>query len=309
MVTASAPGKVILLGEHAVVFGYPAISMAVDLRLRLQVTPGAHFTLNDHHLSAKSHAYICQALTDQWVGGPLAIRTDSDFPSGSGLGSSAAVSVSMLAALHELNHEQFNEANIAQGAFNIESVVQGRASPIDTSTSAHGHGIMIDRKPGEGLLWHIKRDTREWYIHHCEVPEMTLVVGFTGINAPTGPQVAKVKRYFDKNTFAREVVAEIGSLTSDGLKCLRQNDRVGLGRLMTRDHKMLAILGVSCKALDKLVQASMPYSYGAKLTGSGGGGSMIALTDRPLEVAEVIASKGGTPFIVRTGVPGVRIEK
>ncbi len=117
-----------------------------------------------------------------------------------------------------------------------------------------------------------------------------------------------MKRYVDHSSFAREVVEEIGSLTLDGLKRLRDQDMVGLGELMTRDHKLLAILGVSCQALDKLVEAALPYSYGAKLTGSGGGGSMIALTDRPEQVAEGIKNKGGTPFIVHTGVPGVRKE-
>ena len=102
--------------------------------------------------------------------------------------------------------------------------------------------------PGPGLLWHISRDVREWYIHHCTVPKMTLVVGFTGISAPTGPLVAKVKRYVDHSGFAREVVEEIGGLTVEGVKCLRSQDMVGLGALMTKDHRLLAILGVSCGA-------------------------------------------------------------
>ncbi len=81
-----------------------------------------------------------------------------------------------------------------------------------------------------------------------------------------------------------------------------------LGRLMTRDHKLLSILGVSCDALNKLVNAALPYSYGAKLTGSGGGGCMLALTDRPDKVCEAIEARGGTPYVVRTGGPGARME-
>ena len=77
---------------------------------------------------------------------------------------------------------------------------------------------------------------------------------------------------------------------------------------MTRNHKLLSILGVSCNELNKLVNASLPYSYGAKLTGSGGGGSMIALTDHPEEVCEAIRLRGGTPIVVRTGEEGVRLE-
>ncbi|OPY31001.1 MAG: Mevalonate kinase [Methanomassiliicoccales archaeon PtaU1.Bin124] len=308
-VTASAPGKVILLGEHAVVFGKTAISVAVGLRLHCRAEPSSFFSLNGHLLSPQTHGYIYQCVQQEWRGDPIAFQTRSEFPSGSGLGSSAAVTTSTLAVLAGMNGKGIDEERIARQAFTVESDVQGRASPIDTSTSSHGHGILIDSKPGPGLLWHIQKDTREWYIHHCPVPQLTLVVGFTGISAPTGPLVAKVKRYADKNTFAREVIEEIGMLSQEGVVCLRRNDQEGLGRLMTKDHRLLAILGVSCKELDKLVEAALPYSYGAKLTGAGGGGSMIALTDRPEIVAEEIRNKGGTPFIVRTDVAGVTLEK
>jgi mevalonate kinase len=198
---------------------------------------------------------------------------------------------------------------LANQAFEVESQVQGRASPIDTSASTHGEGIFVSGRGGEELLWYIQRDTREWFIHHCDVPRLSIVVGFTGINAPTGPLVAKVKRYADHTTFARDIIEEIGQVTMEGMKCLKANDLSGLGALMTRDHKLLAILGVSHPRLDKLVQASLPYSYGAKLTGAGGGGSMIALTDHPEMVAEAIKRKGGVPFLVKTGVPGVRIDE
>jgi mevalonate kinase len=208
-----------------------------------------------------------------------------------------------------MRNETLDEEWIARKGFDIESKVQGRASPIDTSTSTHGYGVMIDSKPGKDLLWHIQRDTREWYIHHCRVPQMTLVVGFTGISAPTGPLVAKVKRYVDKSSFAREIIEEIGSLSKDGIDRLMKNDLVGLGKLMTKDHRLLAIFGVSCNELDKLVEAALPHSYGAKLTGAGGGGSMIALTDDPISVVEAIKRKGGVPYVVRTGVPGVLMEK
>jgi mevalonate kinase len=199
--------------------------------------------------------------------------------------------------------------NVARDAFEIESIVQGRASPIDTSTSAHGSGIFVNKVKGEDFIWELAKDIRHWDIHHCDVPQLNLVVGFTGISAATGPLVAKVKRFADKSKFAREIIEEIGQLTIEGREALRRNDAVKLGSLMTRDQKLLAILGVSCQALDDLIYASLPYSYGAKLTGAGGGGSMIALTDRPDQVAEIIRGKGGYPIKVRTGAPGVKLEK
>jgi mevalonate kinase len=307
MVVTSAPGKLILLGEHAVVFGQPAIATAISLRLRCRATPSTAFTVNGYPLSERGHPYIHSAIRAGWKGKPLAIETDADFPSGSGMGSSAAVSVATLAALHHMRGE-IDPRQIAEEAFGVELAVQGRASPIDTSVSTHGQGILVDDKEGPGLLWHMSRDTRHWYIHHLEVPQLSLVIGFTGICAPTGPLVAKVKRYADRTGFARDLIEEIGALTREGMGALKRKDLVRLGQLMTADHKLLTVLGVSCRELDTLVDACLPLSYGAKLTGAGGGGSMVALTDRPAEVSDLIRKRGATPFTVRTGVDGVRVD-
>lgn len=307
MVTASAPGKLILMGEHAVVFGQPAIALAIDLRLSCSATPSRSFSVNGEALSERPHSYVLEALRLAWDSSPIAIRIDSNLPSGSGLGSSAAVTVAVLAALLSLKRS-FGEEAVARTGFEVESAVQGRASPIDTSTCAHGHGILIDKRPGEGLLWHIKKDKREWYVHHCDVPEMEMVVGYTGVVGHTGPLVAKVKRFAERSRFGMETIEEIGQLTSEGLAMLRAGDKVGLGRLMTLNQKLLAIAGVSSPELEKLIAASQPHSYGAKLTGAGGGGSMIALTDKPSEVCEAIRRRGGVPYIVRTGARGVFVS-
>ncbi|MDD1769910.1 MAG: mevalonate kinase [Methanomassiliicoccales archaeon] len=307
MPTATAPGKVILLGEHAVVFGQPAIAAAINLRLRCRATRAEITTLNGAVLSDAAHPYVSAAVRLAAKVGGCTIVTDSEIPSGSGLGSSAAVCVAALAALTS-SGRGIDYADVATKAFEVESQVQGRASPIDTSVSTHGQGVLVDKEEGEGLLWHIKRDTREWYVHHCPVPNLSLVVGYTGVNAPTGPLVAKVKRYYDRTVFARDIVEEIGQLTREAIPRMKKKDVVGLGELMTRDHRLLAVLGVSTPLLDKFVEGCLPYSYGAKLTGAGGGGSMIALTDRPDKVVEVIRSRGGTPYAVRIGEPGVRLE-
>jgi len=307
MVVTSAPGKVILLGEHAVVFGRPAIALAIGLRsrCRAQVTDG-HIGGGDR-IGVQHGSYVSTAIQQNWDGRPLDIEVQSQLPSGSGLGSSAAVTVAALGAMASLKG-QFDVEAIARQAFEVESLVQGRASPIDTSVSAHGKAIFISSERGSDLLWHISKDTRNWYIHDCEVPDMTLVVGFTGNKAPTGPLVAKVKRYVDHTRFAREIIDEIGDITMDGLNRMRSGDVEGLGRLMSRNHALLTILGVCTPPLQKLVDAALPHSYGAKLTGAGGGGSMIALTDTPEKVAEAIKGRGGIPFIVRTGVEGVKVE-
>ncbi len=307
MSAASAPGKIILMGEHAVVFGRPAIALAIDLRLRCSVRPSTATMLNGQPMDERAGPYIDTVLREHWKGGPLAVDVASDLPSGSGLGSSAAVTVALLGAIAASGGRIVPE-DIARRAFDVESMVQGRASPIDTSISSHGRGIFVSSQKGDNLLWEISRDTRRWFIHDCEVPKMTIVVGFTGNKAPTGPLVAKVRRYAEHSGFAREIIDEIGTLTLDGLERMRQGDVEALGRLLTRNHNLLTILGVSTPELQKLVDAAMPYSYGAKLTGAGGGGSMIALTDEPEKVAAAIKRRGGMPFIVRTGEEGVREE-
>lgn len=307
MTAASAPGKVILMGEHAVVFGRPAIALAIDLRLRCSVRPSGVPMLNGQPMDDRAGPYLAAVLREHHSGVPLAVNITSDLPSGSGLGSSAAVTVAALGALSTARGG-IDQQDIARKAFDIESTVQGRASPIDTSISSHGGGIFISSQRSGDLLWEISRDTRRWFIHDCAVPRMTLVVGFTGNKAPTGPLVAKVRRYAERSGFAREIIDEIGALTVEGRTRMDAGDVEALGRLLTKNHNLLAILGVSTPALQKLVDAALPYSYGAKLTGAGGGGSMIALTDRPDKVAEAIKARGGVPFIVRTGAEGVRAE-
>ena len=138
---------------------------------------------------------------------------------------------------------------------------------------------------------------------------MAFVIGYTGKSAPTGPLVERVRRYRDSNSFAKDIIDEIGRVTLEGVKALHENNKVSLGKLMTEDHKLLSILGVSSPELNRLVDAANIYSYGAKLTGAGGGGSMIALTDEPYKVSKTIRLHGGNPIIVKTNVPGVTIEK
>jgi len=308
MLITSAPGKIILLGEHAVVYGQPAIALAIDLRLKCRIHFSEDFRVNGWKMSRSINPYITTAVDKVWRGPPLSIYTDSRIPSGSGLGSSAAVSVSLIAGLMHMR-EGFTEREVAKLAFEVESEVQGRASPIDTSVSAHGYGIFIDRKEGGDFLWMIEKDTRRWYIHHIPVEEMTFVIGYTGIHAPTGLLVDRVRMRVEKSENARSIIREIGAISEEGLRALQHVDLVELGDLMNRNHKLLSSLGVSSPELEKLVMAARPHAYGAKLTGAGGGGSMIALTDTPDRVCEAIKFAGGEPILARAGVMGVRVEQ
>jgi len=304
--TASAPGKLIVLGEHAVVYGKPAVALAIDRRITCTLNAADETTLNGKVFESEKHPYLQHMMMR--TKNRIRIVTESGIPPGSGLGSSAALCTSFLKALSALDGTDISENELAAAAFETEYTVQGRASPLDTSASTHGMGIVVNGPEDSGeYLWDISKEDRKWTVRNLRVPEMTFVVGYTGLHAPTGPLVEKVRKYKDKTGFATDIVNEIGDITVDGIDALRRNDVTELGSIMTKDHKLLSILGVSCKELNKLVNASMKYSYGAKLTGAGGGGSMVALTDRPEKVCESITLHGGRPFVIRTGQPGAKL--
>ena len=307
MTRCSAPGKIILFGEHAVVFGKSALALAIDLRIASGVTRSSGYSVNGHPMKKKHHAYISASLDEAWNGPPIDIETSSEIPSGSGLGSSAAVTVSCVGAMLA-EKGKFELESIARMAFEVESRVQGRASPIDTSTSTHGHGVIVSPEKLDDFLWRIEKGNTRWNIHHCEVPKLSFVVGYTGIHASTGPLVAKVKKLVDSDEKAARDISRIGDIVAEGVDALKKGDKRKVGTLMTENHQILNELGVGHSALDKLVEACSGISYGAKLTGAGGGGSMICLTDEVERVSKAIADAHGEPIIVRVGCDGVRME-
>jgi len=308
MNVCSAPGKMILLGEHAVVFGKPALALAIDLRISSSVYPSSQYSVNGHPMRKKHHAYISAALDEAWNGPPINIDTDSELPSGSGLGSSAAVTVSCIAAM-TVSKGKLDPEKIARKAFEVENVVQGSASPTDTSTSTHGQGVLVTPERMSDLLWTISKGERSWNVHHCDVPHLEFVVGYTGIHAATGPLVAKVKKFVDSDENAKMAISRVGEIVLDGVDALGRGDKGKLGKLMDENHALLNLLGVGHPALEVLVEACRGTSFGTKLTGAGGGGSMIALTDDPEKTAKAITEAGGTPIVVEVGCEGVRVEK
>jgi len=140
------------------------------------------------------------------------------------------------------------------------------------------------------------------------VPDMAVVVGFTGVRASTGPLVDKVRKLADDSPDARRAIDRIGEIVLEGIDALRKGDLGRLGGFMSENQEMLRALGVSHPSLERLIEACSDHCYGAKLTGAGGGGSMIALTSEPEVVSGLIRDAGGQPIVVRAGCEGVRCE-
>src|SRR5438445_10568456 len=154
MMAASAPGKLILFGEHAVVFGEPALSTAINLRAEVYARPHPEWRADGGSINEPRYRYVKAAVAKVKSAGPLWIEIRSMVPSGAGLGSSAAVTVATLGTLHGIGGS-IDPKTIAREGFEVEHEVQGRASPIDTSTASAGGGPLVLPKPHAGRLWAI----------------------------------------------------------------------------------------------------------------------------------------------------------
>ena len=152
---------------------------------------------------------------------------------------------------------------------------------------------------------------REWSINTVDLPDSLdqarLVIGFTGEMSSTGKMVAGVAKRLEETPELQEEMDAIGRITSAGLTAMSAGNLEAVGMAMDACHEKLRLLGVSSPSLEALVEAARPHSLGAKLTGSGGGGCMIALTRDSQRAAEAIEVAGGRPLISRLGAPGVRL--
>ena len=203
-------------------------------------------------------------------------------------------------------------------AHGVEAAAQqGRASPMDSSTCSHGGMIIISDVIVQGVDYLYQRTlamtdaTRHWHIHEMTpsgAEDIFLVIGNTGIHAPTGKQVAKVADMLQQDPSRMKEIDTIGQIARRGIEALKEGDFERVGRTMTENQLMLSSIGVSSPELDNLIKAASPSSLGAKLTGAGGGGCMVALTKKPKETSDAIELAGGRTLISRLGSSGLSID-
>jgi mevalonate kinase len=285
--TWSAPGKVFLFGEHAVVYGKPGIAMAIRPRVFVTVRKSR----SAHH--AKS-PYIDNCFQEMGVRG--SVYVNSQLPSSSGLGSSAAVTVATLSAINDEFGKKYRQEEIADMAFAIEKKVQkGRASPTDTTVSTFGGLVLITGTARRRLA----------------PQNFHLVVGNSMVQHNTARMVELVAMMRKTNPqVCNPVLDAIGAISLSALH--HMTDPQKLGELMNMNHALLEVLGVGHTQLSRLVLASrMAGAYGAKLTGAGGGGCMIAICPKHLKskVAGAIESCDARAFSTTIDTEGARKEK
>lgn len=287
MATWSAPGKVFLFGEHAVVYGKMGIAMAIR--------PRVFVTVRDTKRPSRAKSpYIDSCFEQMGVIGSVYIN--SQIPSSSGLGSSAAVTVATLAAINDEFNLNKTREEIANMAFEIEKTVQkGRASPTDTTVSTYGGIVLITGGSRRRL----------------PPQNMHLVVGDSLVSHSTSRMVEQVAEL--KKRYPEIVDPVLDAIQGVSMSAIHQlsNPRE-LGRYMNMNNSLLEVLGVGHPQLAKMILASRQAgAFGAKITGAGGGGSMVALCPKQLKhrVAKAIESCDGRAIVTAIDTEGVRKEK
>jgi mevalonate kinase len=284
VIFANAPGKIILFGEHAVVYGQPAIAIPVNqLKATARVMPNPQGQTGvvkiqapqiqldgllsdlpeDHPIRAAVHLAFQAASINQPPS--FTLHISSTIPIAGGMGSSAAVSVAILRALTNFFGKPLPPEKISELAFNVEEIHHGTPSGIDNNVIAHQKPVIYRRdQPIDFLL--VKGPTH-W------------VIGDTGEKTPTRETVSDVRRQYqaDPELFTA-FFEQIGDISTQAQQGLIDGNLPLLGGLMDQNQRILEKIGVSSSSLEYLIQAAREAgAQGAKLSGGGRGGNMIAL--------------------------------
>jgi len=278
---ASAPGKVILFGEHFVVYGVKAILCSINKRVTVtaEKTSERKIIINSEignlilepnkliseiNSPLKPFYYLAnKAIKNQDTG--IEIKINSEIPLGAGLGSSSACCVAGAAAIFKL-FENVSKERILELAIEAERTIFENTSGADCTVCTYGGIIEYGKKQG------FKKIEDE--------PNFQLVIANSNIEHSTESMVSGVKTFVIKN---KEVFSKLlnqeSKLVEDVLKLLKENNSEELGEKINQNQKYLETIGISNNQLRKMIEIGQKTSFGAKITGSGGGGCIFALTN------------------------------
>ena len=305
-VRSSAPGKVILFGEHAVVYGRPAIAAPVT-QVKATATAkaaarGSGLTLIAADLKKRialatapedEPLAVAARLTLAHLNAPepdATITIRSTIPIASGLGSGAAVATALVRTLAGFLDHKLEPAEVSALVFEVERIHHGTPSGIDNTVVAYAQPIYF---------------AREQSIERLSVSQpFTLLIGDTGVSSPTGKVVARVRRAWRREAAHYDALFDqIGDVTDEARHAIEAGDVDALGPLMDENHELLIEMGVSSSKLDNLVDAArLAGALGAKLSGAGQGGNMVALVEENYveEVSEALEDAGAKQVICTT---------
>lgn len=307
MTSATAPGKIILIGEHAVVYGRPAIAVPVWETVATATisdsAPGSGCIAIARDLDQVIH------LADAGADEPLALVTrltldalqlpanpdwqieiTSQIPIASGLGSGAALSAALVKAIYAHVGQPVSPEQVSTLVYESERFYHGTPSGIDNNVIAHG-------KP----IWFVKGEPPVPFVPG---KPFTVVIADSGISAPTKETVGDVRRGWEANPAQYAAwFDEIAAIAEAARHAIAAGDAVQLGQLFRKNQAILQKLGVSSTPLERLIDAALTAgALGAKLSGGGQGGNVIALVtpETAAAVAEQVTAAGAKRVITTT---------
>ncbi|HEY9898178.1 MAG TPA: mevalonate kinase [Pantanalinema sp.] len=320
---ALAPAKVILVGEHAVVYGHPAVALPfpaiqavaearaatagvtirsdryADLAARLNLD-GTAYTNVVRPLQPAAEAVRGAIEAIARLGAevrPFELLLTSGIPAGAGLGSSAAIAVAAIRATFAFHGRTVPPSLLRALATRAEAIAHGTSSGLDpTAVAAEGPVRFVrDHAPVELAI----------------TEPFGLVVADSGEASGTGRMVALVKEGIEADPAARSAMDALGEVADMVAELLERADFQALGLQMSRAHQLLGQLGVSTPRLDAICRSALfAGAFGAKLSGAGGGGCAIALAplSRLGEVASAMVEAGAvsawpTQYLIERETP------
>ena len=278
---ASAPGKVILFGEHFVVYGVKAILCSINKRVtvtaektserkisinskigKLELEPDK--PISEINSPLKPFYYLANKSIENKDSG-IRIQIDSEIPLGAGLGSSSACCVAGAAAIFKL-FGNISREEVLKLAIEAERTIFENTSGADCTVCTYGGIMEYDKNKGFKKIQY--------------KPNFQLVIINSNIEHSTQSMVSKVKEFENKNTEEFSRLSNLESeLVEDVLKLVKENKIQEIGQKMNQNQKYLENIGISNKELTKMIRIGQESSFGAKITGSGGGGCIFALTN------------------------------
>jgi len=296
-------GKTVLLGEHAVVYGMPAIAAGISLGATARAEPSDVNSLRIAGRVARSGdgsdlvaalEQTCEALGT----GPQRVEVDVNVPLGSGLGGSAAIGVAISRAILAARGEAETAERVLSGANAWEQVFHGNPSGVDAAAAYAGGCIWFTKATGIDPLY-------------VAVP-LRLAICLAGPPASTKEMVENMKRLGERRPdLLGKSLAGIESLVKNARLCIEAGDLSGLGQLMNYNQMLLSGLFLSTPDIERACAVAREAgALGAKLTGAGGGGAVIALcADSPEPIEAALRAAGFTAFsteIQASFTPGAR---
>ncbi|MBI5544945.1 MAG: mevalonate kinase [Deltaproteobacteria bacterium] len=285
---AFAPGKVILLGEHAVVYGFPALAGPLEQGVTVTLEKGGSgISLKGTQEGPSPIAHALRKCAQAFHVSNVEVEITGDLPQSVGLGSSAAVSVALVRAFSAAGQISMRPQGLLERALELERDFHGSASGVD-------HNVSFERQ----LIRFVKGRRGQPVILPRQVEAVVWVVEPRG---STRERVAEIKRKQELDPERSQRQFElIGALVDEAVEALEKGDLRVVGKAMDQNHKLLQELGLSTPGLDDAcARLRSMGAFGAKLTGAGGGGAVVALFEDADPVVSTLVAEGHRAFVAR----------